>query len=138
MPWEDSAPNAGFTASTQSPWLPVPPEHIAASVEHQQADPSSQLQQTRALVKMHTETAAFHTDKLDIIDGPKEMLVFVRGVAPNAALCMFNISGSPQTMVRPPEWRDANVVTLGGKISVDEGNEKETFNAWSWQILTTH
>ena len=138
MPWEDSAPHAGFTASTQSPWLPVPPEHITAAVALQQGDPCSQLQQTQALVKMHTETAAFHTDKLDIIDGPEEMLVFVRGEAPNAALCMFNISGSPQTMVRPPEWRDANVVTHGGKISVDEGNEKETFNAWSWQILTTH
>ena len=137
MPWEDSAPHAGFTASTQSPWLPVPPEHITASVERQHADPSSQLQQTRALVKMHTETAAFHTDKLDIIDGPKEMLVFVRGEAPNAALCMFNISGSPQTMVRPPEWRAAHVVTQGGEISVDESNEKETFNPWSWQILTT-
>ena len=137
MPWEDSAPHAGFTASTQSPWLPIPPEHINASVEHQQADTSSQLQQTRALVKMHTETAAFHTDKLEIIDGPRQMLVFIRGEAPNAALCMFNISGSPQTMMRPLEWRDANVVTHSGDISMDERNEKETFNPWSWQILMT-
>ena len=125
MPWEDSsAPRRLRSRRLKPSWLPVPLEHITASVELQQARPHAVNSSRRGHWSRCTRRPQPSTPTNWTSSMAEEMLVFVRGEAPNAALCMFNISGSPQTMVRPAEWRDANVVMHGGKISVDEGNEK--------------
>ena len=97
------------------PWLPIPPEHITASVKRQHADPSSGLQQTRALVKMHTETAAFHTDKLDIIDCPRRACR--GGRRPCGALRVQHLR--VQDHGETPEWRAAHVVGAARSASTE-------------------
>jgi alpha-glucosidase len=138
IPWEKEAPHAGFTPETQTPWLPIPGEHVAQSVDQQQHNALSQLQQTRALIKMHSEMPAFHSDNLDVLESPEDMLVLVRGRPPEAALCIFNISCEPHTFERPRGWEAAEVVMQHGEITTAAGSEKQTFKPWSWQVLASH
>ena len=54
MQW-DAAPNAGFTASSATPWLPIAPDADHVNVAGQAEDPDSILTLTRRLIALRRE-----------------------------------------------------------------------------------
>jgi alpha-glucosidase len=111
MPWESSAPHAGF--STAIPWLPVSPEHIALAVDRQQVDPSSQLAVTRRLVGLRRQSAVLRDGSQRFIDAPKDLLVFERSLGAQRLLCAFNL-GFSERLWRPVADTWQMIESVGG------------------------
>lgn len=75
MPWSPD-PNAGFT--TGSPWLPIPPEYAAFSVELQKYDPQSSLTLYQRLILLREESLALYNGRFRTLDAPEGVLLYER------------------------------------------------------------
>ncbi|HBR69396.1 MAG TPA: alpha-glucosidase, partial [Rhodospirillaceae bacterium] len=92
MPWKN-APHAGF--STGKPWLPVPEEHKALSVDHQDVDPNSVLSFTRKFLRWRKTQPDLMRGDIDFIDtGNDKILAFWRG----KMLCAFNLGDKEKSL----------------------------------------
>lgn len=76
MPWEATAPTAGFTHG--QPWLPLGADHVALAVDRQQADPESLLNLTRRLVALRRAHPALRLGRLDDLHALGTRLCFTR------------------------------------------------------------
>ncbi|MDH5835554.1 alpha-glucosidase family protein [Luteimonas kalidii] len=99
MPWTADA-NGGFSAG--EPWLPVPPEHLAISVQAQEADPASVLNGVRAFLRWRCAQPALRHGAIRFIDAPEPILAFVRETAAQRVLVVLNLGGTPASMTLPP------------------------------------
>ena len=90
MPWAEGQ-NLGFT--TGEPWLPLAVEHEGMSAETQDADPSSTLALSRALIAQRKASAALTHGELELIDAPEPILAFFREEGAERIACVFNMSG---------------------------------------------
>jgi alpha-glucosidase len=97
MPWEGSAPNAGFT--TGKPWLPVPPEHHASAVDVQLGDASSVLAHYKEALAFRRAHPVLACGAIRLLDGDADVLAFVREWEGERLLCVFNFSETQK------EWR---------------------------------
>jgi alpha-glucosidase len=93
MPWDHGMAHAGFTAG--EPWLPVPPDHYAASVAAQERDPRSILSAWRRLVTWRRAHPALGQGDLRLLDLPAPLLGFTRSCAAESLLLVFNPSDRP-------------------------------------------
>ncbi len=98
MPWDDSA-SAGF--STAPAWLPIPAEHLARSVQQQDADPQSVLNVVRHLLRWRRTQPALQVGGSRFLDAPEPVLAFVRGEGDDALLVVFNLSTAPVQWTLP-------------------------------------
>lgn len=98
MPWDDSA-GAGF--SKAEPWLPIPAEHRALSVQAQEADPDSVLHAFRAFLAWRRTQPALIAGAIAFVDAPEPVLMFVRGEGAGAVLAAFNLSATMATAALP-------------------------------------
>jgi len=89
MPW-DSNERAGF--SSGQPWLPVPPQHLALSVEAQERDPTSALHGFRRLLKWRREQPLLICGDIEFVAATDSVLAFRRFDGPSALLAAFNLS----------------------------------------------
>ncbi|BCT93266.1 alpha-glucosidase [Lysobacter helvus] len=114
MPWRDDA-KAGFTDGT--PWLPVAPEHLAQSVDAQDANAASVLNATRAFLQWRKAQQALVEGDIEFLDAPEPILAFVRRHGDRAMLVAFNLSdaGVEWTL---PKHADATPIEAPG---VDAG-----------------
>jgi alpha-glucosidase len=92
MPWSGDGANAGFSAG--EPWLPVPAEHRALSVEAQQHDAASVLNATRAFLRWRKAQPALVRGTITFVDAPDDVLAFVREADGQRLLAAFNLSDS--------------------------------------------
>jgi alpha-glucosidase len=92
MPWEQSAPFGGFSAST--PWLPLDPAHLALAVDRQEADPGATLHLARRLIALRQSHAALRTGALEWLDLPEPLLGFDRIAQAARLRCLFNLSST--------------------------------------------
>jgi alpha-glucosidase len=99
MVWETGKKQAGFSAD--KPWLPVPAEHQALSVDVQEKDAGSVLSHYR-------ETLAFRKSHPALIDGDMEflatnedVLAFIRSKGDDRLLFVFNLRRGPQEISLP-------------------------------------
>lgn len=90
MPWDDAAPNFGFT--TGSPWLPLAPGHRALAVSFQERDPQSTLSWARRLLRARRGSDALRLGDIDFLDAHDPVLAFVRTHGNERVLCVFNMS----------------------------------------------
>lgn len=90
MPWRSDAVHAGFT--TGVPWLPIPPDHGAASVAVQEADPASPLHTWRHLIAWRKAHPALRHGDLTLLDLPAPLIGFTRCCAEERLLAVFNPS----------------------------------------------
>ena len=88
MPWSQRRPHAGF--STSKPWLPVPREHVALSVESQESDRFSTLNLARRLIAVRRQIPALRHGELRILDASSTQLMFERRLLAQRILCVFN------------------------------------------------
>ena len=137
MPWTHDQTMAGFTEPNQLPWLPIPDEHRAAAADLQRLDSASVFAKTRELIALHRTHVAFHHDRLRVIDGPEELLIFERGDAEAAVLCVFNLSQEDIVFEAPTAWAHGDSLLQGGIITSQAGANKSTYGAWSWRIIAS-
>ena len=106
MPWSADAAHGGFT--TGEPWLPVGEENAARSVEAQEADDTSLLHHTRAMLALRCANPALHhgaVTRCETVDGT---FVIERAGDGQHIRCLFNL-GSSQIAV-PAGMADGTVL----------------------------
>ena len=136
MPWEHAHPQAGFTQPEQRPWLPIPDDHQTRSVDLQAARPDSLLQKNTVLIQLHRTTPALHSDRIEVLESPEDLLVFERGEGEDTLLCVFNLSSEPIEYAMPERWQRGACLQNSGKSPEVTNQGTWLYPAWSWQWLT--
>jgi alpha-glucosidase len=98
MPW-DSNERAGF--SSGQPWLPVPRQHLALSVEAQERDPSSALHGFRKLLAWRRQQDLLISGDIEFLASTDSVLAFRRFDEHGALLAAFNLSAQPASVSLP-------------------------------------
>lgn len=96
MPWESHAPNAGFSVSALSTWLPIPVEHYPMAVSEQINDPQSLLSFTKEFIAWRKDKDPILFGDIDFIDHGDDVLVFKRTCEGTTYLCAFNLREDEQ------------------------------------------
>ncbi len=103
MPWNDREPECGFT--TGRPWLPVPAEHRALAVNHQDAAQDSVLNAYRAFVRWRRGVPALQKGGIRLLDSPPNTLLFLREHEGMSVLACFNFGSTPCEIRIPSRGR---------------------------------
>jgi alpha-glucosidase len=120
MPWEAGAEHAGFTTGT--PWLPVPDEHRSRAVDRQDGAPDSVLSHYRQVLAFRKQELPLMKGSIDLLDAPRDVLMFLRSFENERLLCAFNFSQTPVEFEVPAEA--AGVAALpfpGARGRVEKG-----------------
>jgi alpha-glucosidase len=103
MPWTSETPNAGFTTGT--PWLPVPPEHVALAEAGQDKDPQSTLNFARNIIRWRRTLPQLTRGEIVFFDVPEQALALRRDLDGHpSVLAVFNVTNAPLTF----DWREAH------------------------------
>ncbi|MFA6219430.1 MAG: alpha-amylase family glycosyl hydrolase [Erythrobacter sp.] len=89
MPWQASACHAGFT--TGRPWLPVGEDNALRAVDRQEADPTSLLHHTRAMLALRNANPALHHGTVARCEQVDGMFVIERQGEGQVVRCLFNL-----------------------------------------------
>ncbi|GGD46079.1 alpha-amylase family glycosyl hydrolase [Aurantiacibacter arachoides] len=89
MPW-DASPNAGFSAA--EPWLPFNPDWATRNVAAQDADPSSMLALTRALLALRRQESALSIGAMRLLDAPAGVIAFERAHLDRTLTILLNLT----------------------------------------------
>ncbi len=125
MPWEGEVKHAGFTTADRS-WLPVPPEHVSASVDIQEAVQQSVLHHYR-------NTLAFRKSHAPLVDGDltfldtrnHDLLAFVREKDGERLIFVFNLTRDAQEFALPLRMRSCMPIDVPGfDTSIKDGAVK--------------
>lgn len=117
MPWTDTAPSAGFSAS-RTPWLPIAAEHLALSVRRQLQNPDSLLHAYRQLLQWRKTQPALRSGQIALHDVSEPLLLFERGAAEQRLLCAFNLAAEPTGFaVDTAQWELCREPALRGEIT---------------------
>jgi alpha-glucosidase len=93
MPWQGGAENGAF--SGVKPWLPLGEDHRALAVDVEEADPSSLLHLTRALIALRKAHPALKWGDLRIVTAGETLLQFSRQFGEERLTCLFNLGAEP-------------------------------------------
>jgi alpha-glucosidase len=92
MPWS-GAPHGDF--SEAAPWLPLPAEHRARSVQHQEARADSPLQRFRTFLRWRRHHPALMWGEVRMLNGDEPVLALQRRLGDDAICAYFNTSDRP-------------------------------------------
>ncbi|HET8802417.1 MAG TPA: alpha-amylase family glycosyl hydrolase [Marinobacter sp.] len=92
MPWTP-AENGGFTTGA-TPWLPLDPRHLELSVETQEDDGDSTLNQVRRLIRWRQQQPALVQGDLTLMENTGDALCWIRRSGDQALLVALNLTGS--------------------------------------------
>jgi alpha-glucosidase len=98
IPW-DTSERAGF--STGEPWLPVPEQHLALSVDTQERDPTSALHGFRRLLEWRRRHRLLIHGDIEFLAATDSVLAFRRFDDKDAMLVAFNLSPEPASLALP-------------------------------------
>jgi alpha-glucosidase len=98
MPWNATA-RGGF--SNSEPWLPVPEQHLALSVEAQERDPSSALNGFRRLLAWRREQDLLINGEIEFLAATESVLAFRRFDESGSMLAAFNLSAQVASIPLP-------------------------------------
>jgi len=99
MQWSD-APNAGFTKSGVTPWLPVPPTYTQVNVKAEESQPNSMLDWYKTLIQLKKTNPAFsHGDNVMLDTANDKVLSWLRQAGPGKSVVVsVNFTADPQTV----------------------------------------
>jgi oligo-1,6-glucosidase/alpha-glucosidase len=122
MQW-DSSQNAGFSAPSAQPWLPVHQNKAIANVQAQLADPNSLLQIYHKLLQLRRENHVLQTGAMEIITSPglhENLLAYQRKTADQTIVVYLNFGADP---VRLPKSANTSkiLLSLGIDTPADPG-----------------
>lgn len=103
MPWAEKDHACGFSSGT--PWLPIPPEHRALSVDRQDAARDSVLNAYRRFVHWRRTQPALRSGGLRLATSPDNTLGFIREHAGQSLFACFNFGGEPRAVSIPEAGR---------------------------------
>lgn len=90
MPWDATLPFAGFTSG--KPWLPLPPEHLAAAAAQQQQDPASALNFLSHILAWRKTQPQLMRGDITFYDAPEPVLALRRDLAGMpGVIAVFNL-----------------------------------------------
>ena len=93
LPWT-AARDGGFGSDT--PWLPIDPDHLDLNVEAQARDADSILHWTRQMVRLRNQEAALREGSINLLDEDSDQVVaFERQAEGDRLVCVFNLSDRP-------------------------------------------
>ncbi len=102
MQWTPASPNAGFTAPTVTPWLPVPPSARTVNVETESANRVSLLNFYKRLLDLrHTEPALMFGDYVGLTPDDPAVFSFQRRIPTaqgHSLVVALNMSAAPHTV----------------------------------------
>jgi alpha-glucosidase len=125
MVWKDSNQNAGF--SDAKPWLPVSPDHLGKTVQHQEDDPGSTLNHYRRLMAFRSQHSVFADGEQTNMQTQGDTLSFIRTNLNETIFCAFNLSQTPSEITLPAgHW--SPIGTDIGEAKTDIG--KVTLGPW--------
>ncbi|MEM7302113.1 MAG: alpha-amylase family glycosyl hydrolase [Pseudomonadota bacterium] len=128
MVWGKEEANGGF--SDARPWLPVPQEHLALSVDEQEKTNDALLHAYRQFLGFRKQNIALSKGDIEFLTMDESCLMFVRPSkdADEAdLLCVFNLSGDaidvdpPQGSLRPLVGHGFSGELTDGKIVLPAG-----------------
>lgn len=96
MPWDEHSTHCGF--STAPTWLPIPAEHRERAVALQDKDTNSVLNHYRRFMQWRKHQPALRLGSIRFIDGPEDVLVFIREYQGEQLLAAFNLSAAPKKL----------------------------------------
>jgi alpha-glucosidase len=117
MPWQASAPQAGFSSANRT-WLKRDPAHAALAVDSQTGDPQSPLHYTRHLLAMRRRYPALVAGEITLLDTPEDVLAFIRHDAQGAVLCAFNLGDEVLEWAPPPAFVEAQVLASENAVGI--------------------
>jgi alpha-glucosidase len=87
MQWNESA-NAGFTAASANPWLPVPPSAVTLNVTREERDPDSLLNWFEALTRIRKTVPSMGSEGAETLldNGNSKVLIWMREAPGQAAV----------------------------------------------------
>jgi len=125
MPWSD-APNAGF--SMAEPWLPLNDDWTTRNVAAQQADPASQLNLYRKLLRLRREEEALSIGSFSLVPGEPDVLSYMRVRGDATLLVALNLGGEQRGLPVPAGFTVADTLAstlperpFDGTLAPDEG-----------------
>ena len=89
MPWTSGA-QGGFSSGT--PWLPLPAQHLAQSVDAQEHDRHSTLQAFRRLLHWRKQQPVLLWGSIEFLLADDNVLAFTRTLGKEQLLVAFNLS----------------------------------------------
>jgi alpha-glucosidase len=89
LPWEGEEPPFGFSPGA-NPWLPMPPEWVKLTVEHQLEDADSTLSLYRQAIELRKTHPAFAGDQLEWYGAPAGCFAYRR--KGGGLICVLNAS----------------------------------------------
>jgi alpha-glucosidase len=102
MQWDDSNPQAGFSAASRT-WLPVASNYSQVNVKTETADPGSLLNWYKQLIHLRRSNGALHDGAIAMLDeNDKDVLIYLRS-APSGESVLVAVNMSPTTQTRTIE-----------------------------------
>ena len=95
MVW-NAEQGAGF--SEAKPWLPVDPRHLPLSVESQEKQSDSTLQNMRQFIQWRQQQPALIQGEMALVEGTDEAFVFTRTCEEQSLLVAINMTGEELTV----------------------------------------
>lgn len=90
LPWTGE-PDGGF--GSQTPWLPIDPEHLAHNVAAQANDDTSVLHWARRMIALRRGSEALRLGTIELLDRESGQIVaFERDYCGERLICVFNLS----------------------------------------------
>jgi alpha-glucosidase len=113
MQWNASA-DAGFTAATATPWLPVPPSATTINVEAESRDPNSLLAWHQSVIRLKKTNPAMVRGDHTMLDTDNNKVLSWLRQAPGAppVVVSVNFTADPQTVILSVPGFDGKVRTL--------------------------
>jgi len=120
MQWSDT-PNAGFTKSGVTPWLPVPPTYTQVNVKAEESQPNSMLDWYKTLIQLKKTNPAFsHGENVMLDTANDKVLSWLRQAGPGKSVVVsVNFTADPQTVsLSIPTGTGANSASTNSSGSV--------------------
>jgi alpha-glucosidase len=121
MPWVAEAPHGGF--STTTPWLPVPPEHLARAVDVAEHDSASALGFVQNILAWRRTQPQLLNGDIVFFDAPEPVLALRRDLPGQpSVLAAFNL-GTEAVTFAWPDAAQAAVLAGHGLAGSKEGQQ---------------
>jgi alpha-glucosidase len=132
MPWVASAPQAGFSTA-QKTWLPVFIEHIPMSVDVQEGDEDSILNNYRRFIAWRKSSDILRLGDIELLESPSALFVFRRRYKGKTIFCVFNMANEDQELFLEDGIERTLIPEISNGIDIEEN--KIVFNRYSYAFF---
>lgn len=119
MPWAKGAPQAGFSSANRT-WLKVDEAQAERAVEQQSRDGTSTMRYTQDLLSLRRTLDAVIKGDCKLLDGPEDIVAFVRTYENKSVLCAFNLGYEAIAWTPPEEFESGAIVANTTAANVND------------------